>query len=152
MGFPRSDGRLSLLVVNRRESGGGPLRVTRINALTVLAVFEHGRFSFGLFVVDGFLSRGVGLKSEESALPLTMRHATETHLGSPFARLPWLETRFAVHGVDHFQRDTRALVQEKVGKDGGGEVAPGKDESVGVLDLVGDEGGEEGLVSGVKPG
>jgi hypothetical protein len=58
--------RLSLLVVNGSGSGtgGGPLRIARIESssvLAVLAVFEHHRFALALFVPDGFLSRGVGL-------------------------------------------------------------------------------------------
>lgn len=71
--------------------------------------------------------------------------AVSTHLGGPLSRLPRFETGFAVHGVDHLQRDPRRLVQEKVGKDGRGEVATGKDETVAIVDLSGDEGGEERL-------
>lgn len=151
--------RLSLLVVNRSSgTGGGPLRIARIESssvLAVLAVFEHHRFAFALFVPDGFLSRGVRLRVEERAVSrgrsIYYARAIATHLGGPLSRLPRFKPWFAVHGVDHLQRDPRGLVQEKVGKDGGGEVATGKDETVAIVDLSSDEGGEEGL-RGEAPG
>lgn len=55
--------------MDRSGTGGGPLRIARIESssvLAVLAVFEHHRFALALFVPDGFLSRGVGLRVSAS--------------------------------------------------------------------------------------
>jgi hypothetical protein len=73
-----------------------------------------------------------------------------TYPWSPLAGLPRLESWFAVHGVDHLERDTRRLVEEEVGEKGSRQITSRKDESVTVLNFPRDERGEERLDRGTE--
>ena len=67
-----------------------------------------------------------------------------THNWDPLLALPRLESRLTIHLVDLLEREGRRLIQEEKDDDGAEHITTGKDVAVTVINVVGDERGEEG--------